>query len=223
VASDEQPDAQKLLGAEEKQLAVVLVLTVAVALLFPFKPVKFVLAGVMGIVYLRHLMARPDLALAIFILALPLIDLLPAQILPVPGLNPQTILVVSLLLRMLKEPPDPKAGGNPFIPGLVLFSTAVLVGVVITVFSHNFLLSELLQRAKNHLIVIPVLFFVARVIKTDKQKKIVLLAMALLLFLISAHTIWDTRDQIAHGLLLERHRAVAWWPVRPISTADGWR
>jgi O-antigen ligase len=83
-----------------------------------------------------------------------------------------------------------------------------MVGTVISIFSHGYPAAELLQNAKNHIIVIPVLYYVARLIKTDRQKTIVLLAMGLLLFLISAHTIWDTRDQIAHGLLLERHRAV---------------
>jgi len=198
---------ETLFGRDEKQLATTLILCVGVAVAIPFAPVKYALAAVLGLVYLRQLNARPDLALALYVLALPVIDLLPPNIIPVKGLNPQTVLVFSLLIRMFREP-DRRKGVNPFTPGLVIFIIALAVGTLTSVVEYHYPASELLTTAKNHIIVIPMLYFTERIIVSDKQKKIVLLAMLVLLFLVSAQTIWTTRDQIAAGLLLERHRAV---------------
>jgi len=198
---------ESLFGRDEKQVFLALILCVGVAAALPFPPVKYGLALVLGLVYARQLVDRPDLALAMYILALPVIDLLPPNIIPVMGLNPQTLLVFSLLFRMFREP-SRRRGLDPFTPGLVIFTIALIVGSLVSVFQHGYSPFELFTRAKNHIIVIPMLYFAERVIVTDKQKKLVLLAMGLLLFLMSAHTIWTTRDQIAAGLLLERHRAV---------------
>ncbi len=200
-------EAEPLFGTQEKQVALTLILCVGIAVALPFPPVKYALAGVLGILYWHQLMVRPDLALAIYVLALPVIDLLPATIIPVKGLNPQTLLVFSLLFRMSREP-QRRQGMNPFTPGLMIFTLALVMGILTSVLEHGYPALDLLTTAKNHMIVVPVLFFAERVIVSDKQKKVVLLAMVLLLFLMSAHTIWTTRDQIAAGLLLERHRAV---------------
>jgi hypothetical protein len=83
---------------------------------------------------------------------------------------------------MLREPPQ-KKGVNPFTWGFASFVFSLVIGIFTSVIVHGYFGADLLTTAKKHVIVIPVLYFVARVIRTDKQKEIVLLSMAFLVFL----------------------------------------
>ena len=74
----------------------VVVLSIGTALLLPYPPVKYAIFAVFGGIFLSFYSVAPERTLFLFLLGMPIIDLIPPGLIPIPGVNAETILIVAL-------------------------------------------------------------------------------------------------------------------------------
>jgi O-antigen ligase len=188
----------------------VCVLAIVVAWLLPYPPVKFAIFGLFGLIFVSFFKSAPERTLFVFLLGMPVMDLIPATMFPVPGLNAETIVIgalyaagVSSQRRQPQPPPE-----NPF-------TWPILYYVVVMAFSaaRSYLAGvdeagELFASVKNQLFFVFLAPIAFRLIHTETQLRTALNFIAVTCTLVSIHALWLTRDTILRGLMIERNRAV---------------
>lgn len=105
------------------------------AAVFPGEIVAYVLIGPLLILFLWYFAVEPEWMLPIFILAVPLIPMLPAGLIPVPGLNFQSFFILALLAGAIKAhlAENPPLNPNEFRAPVAFFVILLVLSAVYSV------------------------------------------------------------------------------------------
>ncbi|HEX6851244.1 MAG TPA: O-antigen ligase family protein [Candidatus Polarisedimenticolaceae bacterium] len=185
-------------------------LAMAVAWLLPYPPVKFAIFAMFGLIFVSFYRTAPERTLFVFLLGMPVLDLIPATMFPLPGLNAETIVIGALFAagvtsQRQQEQPAPE---NPFTLPVAYYAIVMAVSGVRSYLSGVGEAAELLASVKNQIFFVFLAPIAFRLIHTEKHLRTALNLIALTCTLVSLHALWLTRDTLLRGLMLERNRAV---------------
>lgn len=213
---DEEGTPAQTGGLSEVQVLVALVSLVAVAYAFPFPAVKYLVIGIFGILMLMQTLQRPAMGLAMLAFGVPAIDLIPPDIIPIRGMNAETMLILVLFFIWARAK---SLYGESLVRSRVGFALAVYSGLIIVSAFHSWLkwnmsLFDLLAAAKNHLsymLFLPVAFHTLR---SRRDQRLLLHTVSLALLLSFAQAIEGSWFSFLTGSL-ERNRATAVFAIQP--------
>jgi O-antigen ligase len=211
--------ASEEIGGLPRWFYVVAVVSLVVALVLPFKPVKFLLAAVFGGIYANFMQKSPEKALFVFVLGMPALDLLPPNLIPIPGLNPETLVILTLAIAASKSKKQWGAAGarsNPML-GPVLFYVGVMcLSAIVSYLNgvrvwelgwHTLTAWETFSSLKNRVFYVflaPISFVLLR---KPEDFRTVMRLIAATTFLVGLHAVIDIADTLGAGLTLESNRA----------------
>ncbi len=215
VRGESRKERSARLGSAEISVLVLMLASIAVSQAFPFRPVKFGLMAVLGVVALVQTLRRPAMGLALLVFVTPAMDVMPVTF-GIRGLNAETLLVIFAVAIWLRA--NQMYGrdhfSSPLGRVLLLYAILVLGSAGNATLIWNVSLFDVLASAKNHLsfmIFLPVAFHVAR----DRRDQGLLVAAASLSLFVNA------LQAVNHSWLaffagsLERHRAMALLALQP--------
>lgn len=192
----------------------------AVALAFPFKPVKYILAAVLGVIWIQFVWRVPHHALLLFILGMPVLDLLPPDLIPIPALNVETIVVLTLgwaawNARAAQPTPSPP---NSTLKPLGFHIALLVVAAVVSLVSVDgvYALSQgrwirlgpwdFFAFVKNRIAFMFLLPIAFRVLWTAGHVRLALRYVAISTLLVSVEGLWEAREIFTAGFRIESNR-----------------
>jgi O-antigen ligase len=192
----------------------------ALALAFPFKPVKYILAAVLGTIWIRFVWRVPHHALLLFILGMPVLDLLPPDLIPIPALNVETIVVLTLGLaawnaRAAQPTPSPP---NATLKPLGFHIALLVVAAIISVVSADGVYALIQGRwvrlgawdffafVKNRVAFMFLLPIAFRMLWTSDHVRLALRYVAISTLLVSVEGLWEAREIFTAGFRIESNR-----------------
>jgi O-antigen ligase len=209
--------AEIRLTSEEKATLGVSIGCVVAAVLFPHPAIKLITALALGLTFLRVSFRHYYLAVSLFVLFLPLQEVVGNTSILVPGLNLQTALVVFFILLFLAQPVPSRGAGklrsgavrNPVTLPLVCLLTLLLVSVFHsgTIPGEN--LWEHLAGIKNGFIYTAFFWLCFVKVREKREKLIVLLFVFVAVLLNVALSLRGVSRTLAAGLIFLRHRATS--------------
>ena len=205
-AGGARPAAGSLLTRYRTEFQLALTVLVAMLIALYSKPARPAVAVAMGVVFIVLAFKRLDLALCMlmfYIVAPPLIET--KSILGVPGLNPETVMTVILLLATLQRsqasrgasqrPGVAREKGNPMTLPLLVFIAITATSTVISSLRSGTPIQLLLPDAKQFLMFSLLVFVVAAGLKSEREATTVFIGfLAALGFLVS----FASRDIVTH-------------------------
>lgn len=209
-------DREVALGMSEFSVIATVVGLAAIAYALPFPQVKFALMAFFGVYFIVHTMRRPALGLALLAFGVPAIDLVPKDLVPIRGVNAETILTVALLVIFFRVSAlfGKEQIGTRMGRVLGLYALLTIVSCFNSYLTWRFSLFDLLAAAKNHLsylLFLPVAFHVAR----EKRDQLLLIAASMAsLFLCCLQAIEYSWIAFFTGNL-ERYRASSLLAIQP--------
>ncbi|MBP7149847.1 MAG: O-antigen ligase family protein, partial [Acidobacteria bacterium] len=206
----------RMLAAGEISLVLTILIGVAIAQAFPFRPVKYGLIAFFAAAVLAQTAKRPALALALVAFALPAIDLVPPSLFVVRGLNAETILLVFALVIWVRarQVYGPDRVSSPLAKILFLYAIVILVASVRSWMLWKVSLFDIVAAAKNHLIfmlLLPVAFHTLR----EKRDQYLLVSACMLSLLLNCFQAINYSWLAFFSGALERHRAQALIALQP--------
>lgn len=203
-------------GMSELQLLALLVTMVAVAYAFPFKAIKYALIVAFAALFFVQTMRRPAMGLALLAFGVPVIDLVPPGLIPIRGMNAETMLALSLFFIWWRANALYGKSELRSLLGLSLGIYALLIAVSCahSWFAWRFSLFDLFSGAKNHLtymLFLPVAFHVLR---TRRDQILLIGAASLAVLLSSVQAIEGSWLSFVTGSL-ERNRATSIFAIQP--------
>ncbi|NJN65091.1 MAG: hypothetical protein HC882_09595, partial [Acidobacteria bacterium] len=209
-------EREVLMGASEISLLVTVVSCVAISYAMPFRSVKYGMIAFFAVLFLVQTMKRPALGLALLAFGTPAIDLVPKDLIPIRGVNAETMLIVALIFILQrayalegKEEIRTRMGRT-----LVAYALLIIISCFNAYLTWRFSLFDLLASAKNHLsymLFLPVTFHVAR---TRRDQALVVTASMVSLFINCIQAIDYSWIAFFAGTL-ERYRAYALLAIQP--------
>jgi O-antigen ligase len=184
-------------------------LSVGIALVLPYAPVKYAIFAVFGSIFLSFYSTAPERTLFLFLLGMPIIDLIPPGLIPIPGINAETILIVALWAAASikkKKVPDPHPV-NPFVLPITYYAVILSLAALRSWMNGVDSGGELFSFVKNQLFFVflaPISFWL---ISKEEDLRTALHLIALTCLTVSIHALWVTRDSVLRGFMLERNRA----------------
>lgn len=205
-----------VMAAQEISLVLLILGCVAVAYALPFKPVKYGVIGFFVVVLILQTMRRPALGLSMLLFAVPALDMIPPDLLPVRGLNAETILVVAGLFiwwraTHLYGKDTVKTTLGKFIWAYALL---ILLSSLRAWMIWKVSLFDIFSAAKNHLSFMVFLPVALHVLRQKRDQYLVMIACSLSLLLNSFEAIDHSLVAFLSGTL-ERHRAMAVLALQP--------
>lgn len=192
----------------------------AAALSFPFRPVKYILAGVLGGAWLRFVLHTPHHALLLFVLGMPVLDLLPPDLIPIPALNMETIVVLCLgwaawIAR--RTQPVPPIRNRTFAPlgfHIALLVIAASVAVLSSQGVYAVIQGQLTRLGpwdffafvKNRIAFMFLLPIAFRILWTAAHARLALRYVAISTLLVSIEGLWEAREIFTAGFSIESNR-----------------
>ncbi len=169
--------------------------------------VRPVIAGIMGVIFLRTTLKRPDLGVCmvmLYLVAPPLIET--KSLLGIPGLNPDSVMMLILLwvarqrslarmARLNAEGLPPRPRPNPLALPLLTFMGLVILSCAITPFSSGYEFFAALINAKAFLTFMLMIFVVVWGMETEQEK---IAVFAGFLCTLAFLTGFGLRDTIVH-------------------------
>ena len=199
-----------LMAVSETSLLAIILGCVAVAYAFPFPLVKYGLAAFFGLLLAMQTIRRPAIGLAMLAFATPVMGLIPPNIIPIPGLNAETGLILILLLVWARANQVYGADTvrSPISVGLLIYAVMIVASSMHSTLLWNASAANILAAAKNHLSLI--LFFPAtlHVVREERDRWVVFLTCTLAVFLNALQAIDHSWLAFFTGSL-ERYRAGA--------------
>jgi O-antigen ligase len=187
----------------------VVAIAIGIAILLPYAPVKYAIFALFGAIFISFYSSAPERTLFLFLLGMPIVDLIPPGIIPIPGINAETILILALAgaasASKARQPlPHP---ANPFILPVTYY--AVILGASAARSWMNGVDDggELFAFVKNQLFFVFLAPITFRLITSERQLRAAMHLIALTCFLVSIHALWTVRDTVLRGYMLERNRA----------------
>ncbi len=205
------PDPREvILAANEIMLVVLCLGCVAVAYAFPFPAVKYGLMSFFGIMLLLQTLRRPAVGLALLAFAVPAFDLIPTDLIPIPAVNAETLMILYALFIWARAN---RMGGKEGVACptgriVLIYALMIIASAVHSWLSWQTSLFNVLAWSKNHLaylVFLPVSFHVLR---SRRDQVLVLIACTASLFLNAISAIDHSFMAFVTGTL-ERHRASA--------------
>jgi O-antigen ligase len=213
--SSADPSLVRVTREDLKMMAALIGVAIA-AYAFPSKPLKYALLFVLGSFLFSTAFTRPGRALALLAFFIPAMVLVPNDLIPIPGMNFETIFGVFGLFLWMRA--NQLHGPDRIHTSLGRLLVVYAVLTVLSCFQSWMLtgqsLGSLLPAAKNYLIwmmFLPISFHVAR---ERKDQVLVLVLISLTLFLNSAQAIDKSWLAFVTGSL-ERNRAGALLAAQP--------
>ncbi len=208
LSSREGEAPRRLAWANELFLVGILLAAAGIGWAFPFRAVKFGLMGFFAVVMIVQALQRPAVALALTIAGIPAIGLVPPNIIPIRGVNPETILILFLLFLWARA--NQLYGREPLrsLVGrfLLLYAGLILVSAFRSWLIWKVSLFNILAAAKNHLSYMVFYGTAYHVLRERRDHRLVLLMSSASLFLVSLQAIHMSWMAFFAGSL-ERHRA----------------
>jgi O-antigen ligase len=214
--ADNSREEEVLLGAGEISILVTIVSCVAIAYAFPFRSVKYALFAFFGFLLVWQTLKRPALGLALIAFGIPAIDLVPPGLIPIRGVNAETVLIMFLIfIKMRADAVD----GRDVIRSRMTTALLIYAGLIVVSCFNGWLiwrssLFDLLAAAKNHLsymVFLPVAFHVAR---SPRDRLLLVGAISISIFLNCLQAIDHSWMAFATGKL-DRYRASALLAIQP--------
>jgi hypothetical protein len=195
----------------------VMTLSIGIALLLPYTPVKYALFAVFGAIFVSFYTSAPERTLFLFILGMPVVDLVPATLIPIPGVNAETILILALAgaasaSRARQSPPHPS---NPFGMPIAYYATIIAISAMRSWFQGVEDGGVLFAFAKNQLFFVFLAPIAFRLVYNTSQLRAALHLIAVTCTLVSIHALWTVRDSVLRGYMLERNRAAGLVGAQP--------
>ncbi len=198
----------RLAWANELFLVGILLAAAGIGWAFPFRSVKFGLIAFFAVVMTIQALQRPAVALGLVVAGIPAIGLVPPDIIPIPGVNPETLLILFLLFLWARANQLYGKEEIRSIVGRVLLIYALLI--IVSAFRSWMIwkisLFTVLAAAKNHLSYMVFYGAAFHVIRQRRDHRLVLLLSTASLFLVSLQAIRGSWLAFFAGTL-ERHRA----------------
>lgn len=215
AAPDVDPRRTRL-AAGEISLLLLIVGAVAVASAFPFKPVKYGLIVFFIVVMIGQTMRRPAMGLALLVFAVPALDMVPPDLVGIPAINAETIMIAFGLFIWARARnlygPDPFGSTLGTIVGV--YCLLILFSSVNAYMIWKWPLTDMLASAKNHvafMVFLPIAFHTAR---ERRDQWLLVGAISLSLLLNCAQGIEHSLPAFLSGRL-ERYRAMAILALQP--------
>ncbi len=205
---DGDGEPRRLAWANELFLVGILLAAAGIGWAFPFRSVKFGLIAFFAIVMTVQALQRPAVALALTVAGIPAMGLIPPDIIPIRGVNPETLLIVFLLFLWARA--NQLHGKEPlrsFVARfLLLYAILILVSAFRSWMIWKVSLFNILAAAKNHLSYMVFYGTAYHVLRSRRDHRLVLLMSTASLFLVSLQAINMSWLAFFAGTL-ERHRA----------------
>jgi O-antigen ligase len=203
-------------GMSEIQLLALLIGMVTVAWAFPFQVMKYGLLAGFGIIFLVQSAQRPAMGLALLSFGVPAIDLVPPGLIPIRGLNAETLLALALFFIWHRANVlYGKSRYRTFVgSALGLYALLILVSCFNSWLTWRFSLFDLLSGAKNHLtymLFLPVAFHAVR----NRRDRVLLLGAASVSILLNCFQAINHSWYAFLAGSLERYRAMALLAIQP--------
>ncbi len=201
-------EGRRLAWANELFLVGILLAAAGIGWAFPFKSVKFGLMAFFAVVMIVQALQRPAVALSLVIAGIPAMSLVPPDIIPIRGVNPETILVLFLLFLWGRANQlYGKDGFRSFIARfLLLYALLIIVSAFRSWLIWKVSLFNILAAAKNHLTYMVFYGTAYHVLRERRDHRLALLMSTASLFLVSLQAIHMSWFAFFAGSL-ERHRA----------------
>jgi O-antigen ligase len=187
----------------------VVAIAIGFALLLPYAPVKYTIFALFGAIFISFYSSAPERTLFLFLLGMPIVPLIPPGIIPIPGINPETILILALTgaasLSKARQPaPHPP---NPFLWPVTYYALILSASAVRSWMNGVDDGGVLFAFVKNQLFFVFLAPLAFRLIWNERQLRDALHLIAITCFLVSIHALWTVRDTVLRGYMLERNRA----------------
>ena len=207
---------------------VLCVASITLAVSIPVPVVKYLIGAVMGLAFLTFYRNAPHRTLLVFVLAVPVLRIFPPELLPIRGLNVETVFMVALIIAAIRggqiagKPAPPNALRAPllFLAGMMTAS-AVRSAALLAVRQYEFGVwldvsaFEIFASLKTSLtyFVVPVISF--HLLSTTSRIRAATRVIACAASLISLEAIFRTGRALASGGSLENHRAIGMLTEQP--------
>lgn len=182
---------------------------ILIAVLLPYAPVKYALFGIFGWMFMTFYSTAPERTLYLFLLGMPVLDLIPPTLIPIPGINPETILLLLLAAAIgpsLKRQSGPQLP-NPFALPIFYFCVVIAMSAARTAYSGRYSIGEIFPFAKNQVAFLFLAMISFRILDDEKKLREALHLIAITCTLVSLQALWTVRDVVMRGFMLERNRA----------------
>lgn len=210
LSGEPDPRENVLLAVNDTSLLAIILGCVAVGYAFPFPQVKYGIAAFFAILLATQLVRRPAMALAMIAFGMPATGLIPPDIIPIPGLNAETIVILALLAIWARA--NQLDGPDTFHSGisraLMVYAILIVASSAMTTFYWSASAGGVLASAKNHLS--SILFFpvALHVVRDRRDRWMVFMACSLVICLNAIQAIEHSWLAFFTGSL-ERYRAGA--------------
>jgi O-antigen ligase len=199
-----------LMAVSETSLLAIILGCVAVSYAFPFPIVKYgVAAFFCGLLALQTI-RRPALGLAMLAFATPAMGLIPPDIVPIPGVNAETGLILVLLLIWARASQVHGADTvrSPISRALLAYAVLIVASSLHSTLLWSTSAAGILAAAKNHLSLM--LFFPAtlHVVRDERDRWVMFITCTIVVFLNAMQAIDNSWYAFFTGSL-ERYRAGA--------------
>jgi len=184
-------------------------IAILTAILLPYPPVKYALFLLFGSIFLSFYGSAPERTLFLFILGMPVVDLVPPTLIPIPGVNAETILILALAFaasvsKQRQSPPHPS---SPFGPPILYYVAIMAISATRSWLAGVDEPGDLFAFLKNQLFFVFLAPISFRLIYKQSQLRAALHLIAVTCTLVSVHALWTVRDSVLRGYMLERNRA----------------
>lgn len=187
----------------------VVAIAIGIALLLPYAPVKYALFALFGGIFISFYSSAPERTLFLFLLGMPVVDLIPPTIIPIPGVNAETILVLALAVAVVASKPrqSGQQPSNPLWPPVLYYMVVIVASATRSVFAAVDDAAGMIASIKNQLFFVFLAPISFRLIFDSTRLRTALHLIAATCTLVSIHALWTVRDSVMRGYMLERNRA----------------
>lgn len=170
---------------------------------------KVVLGIVLGLYVTAQTAVKPIAGLVFMIIALPFVDLFPPTLLGIPGLNALNLILLvvgvfglgNALLR--RQPMLPR---NPVTGALLGYCVLMLLAFLVTLQNPPSWMDVVVNDLKASMTSFAPFFLAATIVRTEKQRKIVLYTVMVMVIFVAARSLVDYGIDLAQGAPPERIR-----------------
>ena len=182
-------------------------IAIGTALLLPYPPVKYAIFILFGTIFLSFYGSAPERTLFLFILGMPVVDLVPPP--PIPGVNAETILILALAVAAAasRQKQAPPHATSPFVLPIVYYTIILTISAARSWLDGVDNAGDLFAFLKNQLFFVFLAPLSFRLIYKQSQLRAALHLIAVTCTLVSCHALWTVRDSVLRGYMLERNRA----------------
>jgi len=203
-----------LLLPKEKMTILFLVTMITIALLLPYPLTKQILIVVFGFFMTRLFFSDLPLALCLLPLLVPAKNLVRPDLIPIPGINYETLLMGLTLVAwgMQRGSFEPKRPAKPmpaFVAIFLAFLAWITLAALNTAVQGTITPWVLFSAFKNEWVYSIVLFVVADSLRDERDRIRMMVAVCIGVILLSIQPILNGTETMARGMSLASHRAIS--------------